>query len=165
MASSIIHGNATYRDRIVFLNIVLPADSVLNEQVGTGSPIAADKIEHNQRANYSQESATTSVSESRVIHTVNGLTGTLKAFKAGCVVANVGAATITVDLLKNGVSVLSAPVALDSTQIAYELEVDTIVDATAAVGDVFEVAVVAAAGGGTIGLGVFAYLDLYEDAA
>jgi hypothetical protein len=40
--------------------------------------------------------------------------GTVVAFVAGAVVPNVGAATVTVNLLKNGTTVLSAVVTLNN---------------------------------------------------
>jgi hypothetical protein len=85
-------------------------------------------------------------------------------FKAGSVTACVGAATITVDLKKNGVSVLTATIVLDNANTARVVEAATITTTAAVAGDVFEVSVAVAAGGGTIGSGVFAYAEFYEAA-
>ncbi len=152
-----------FRGQVIFLNIVLPSDCIGNAQVKSSDPIAADKLQHQHRAVYAQESATPAADEARVIHVVKGAAGTLKTFKAGSVVANIGAATVTVDLKKNGVSVLTAPISLDSGDAAYALVEGTISSAAVAAGDVLEVVIDGTAGGGTLAKGVFCSLDLWED--
>jgi len=69
-----------------------------------------------------------------------------------------------VDLLKNGSSVLQSAITLDNSQSAYELESAVISSTSVAADDVLEVEVAVNAGTGSLGKGVFAYLDLYEDA-
>jgi len=154
-----------FRGAVTLLSVNLPAGSVADATVASAAGIAASKLEHQHRLIYSQESDTTAASEDRVIHVVEGATGDIQSIKAGSVVANIGAATITVDLHKNGASILTAPISLDSGDSAYDV-VDGVVDtATLAVDDVLEIVVVATAGGGTLGKGVFASVDLFEDAA
>src|SRR5687767_4181806 len=80
----------------------IPASAVDNAAVEAAAGIEAEKLEHQHRARFSNESATTAVSGSWPIHVVHGATSTLVKFMAGSVVANIGAATITVDLKKNG---------------------------------------------------------------
>ncbi len=138
--------------------------SVDNDAVTSDADIDASKLEHQHRQVYAQESDTTSVTETRVVHVVDGAAGTINAFKAGSVTVCSGAATIVVDLLKNGVSVLSAGITLDTGNSIRVVEAGTISSASVAAGDVLEVDVTATAGGGTLGKGVFAYVDLYEDA-
>lgn len=142
--------------------IVLPPGTVTDSAVAAG-PVAATKTEQRQRLTYSQESATTTVSESKTIHVVHGATGTIQGFRAGSIVANIGAATITVDLKKNGTTVLTAPIPLNNTHAARQVVVGAISGGGAVVaGDVLEVTVVATAGGGTIGKGVFAEVIVDE---
>ena len=141
----------------------LPSACVGNDQIKTGEAVQAEKLEHQHRAGYSQESATTAADESRVFHVVKGATGTLQAFSAGCVVANVGDSTITVDLLKNGVTVLTAPISLSVAEAAYEVAAGVLSGTSVVVGDVLEVVIDATVGTGTLGKGVFASLDLHED--
>ena len=66
------------------------------------------------------------------------------------------------DLLKNSVSILTAAITLDSGQNAYQLVAGTIDTTALAVGDVLEIDITATAGGGTLGKGVFCYVDLHE---
>ncbi len=80
-----------------------------------------------------------------------------------CLTTCVGDATITVDLKVNGVSVLTAAITLDNGQSARELVAGTIDTDSLSADDVIEVAVTVNAGTGTLGKGVFAYVDLHED--
>lgn len=135
-----------------------------NKHVDEDAGLGAAKLEHQHRSCYAQESATTAAAgKDEVIHVVVGETGTLKAFSAGCVVANIGDAVVSVDLHKNGVSVLDAAIAINSGHAAYEVVAGTIDTLPVVVGDVLEVVVTVAADGGTLGKGAFASLDLFED--
>ena len=126
--------------------------------------IEASKLEHQHRATYAQESATTAAAaKDEVIHVVKGTAGTLKTFSAGCVVANIGNSTVTVDLHKNGASVLTAAIEIDSGDAAYAIVAGIINTAPVVADDVLEVVVIATIGTGTLGKGVFASLDLWED--
>ena len=153
-----------FRALVTFLNAKLNAGCVKKETIEDGAGVEASKLEHQHRCTYAQESATTAAAGlDEVIHVVKGTTGTLKTFVAGNVVANVAGATITVDLLKNGVSILDAAIELDNTDLAYIPKAGVIDTAAVVADDVLEVVVTVAAGGGTIGKGVFAALDLWED--
>ena len=85
-----------FRGAVTLLSVNLPAGSVADATVASAAGIAASKLEHQHRLIYSQESDTTAASEDRVIHVVEGATGDIQSIKAGSVVANIGAATITV---------------------------------------------------------------------
>jgi len=131
----------------------LPPDGSISDAALIGG-ITATKVVSRLREKYAQESATTGASESRVIHVAHA-DGTIVAFKAGNVVACAGASTITFDLKKNGSSVLTAVITINSSKAAREV-VEAVLSSTSYVaGDVFEVAIVATVGGGTIGKGAF----------
>lgn len=142
-----------------------PNDGFLEDKhVANDAALQAGKMEHQHRATYAQESATTAAAaKDEVIHVVVGETGVLQAFKAGVVVACVDGATVTVDLHKNGVTVLDAAIVIDDGDAAYAIVAGVIDTAAVVVDDVLEVVVTVAAGGGTLGKGVFASLDLFED--
>ena len=143
----------------------LPAASVADANVAADAAVAATKLQHQHRAAYAQESATGAASESRTIHVVVGATGTLQKFSAGCVVANIGDDTVTVDLHINGVTALSAVITLSSSESAYDVVDATLSTTAVTVDDVLEVVITAVHATGTLGKGVFASLDLFEDAA
>jgi len=158
-----IEDTGVFRGLVQFLSILLPSGAVTAANIAAAAGVEATKLEHQHREIYQQESDTTSVSEDRVVHVVKGTTGDLKTFRAGSVVANIGAATITVDLHKNGSTILSAPITLDNGDAAYALVAGVISSEPVVADDVLEVVVVATAGGGTVGKGVFASLDVFED--
>lgn len=154
-----------FTGNIQFLgNVYLPAGCISDENVADNAAISANKLQHQHRAVYTQASGETAAAETRVVHVVKGTSGTLKTFKAGCVTACQGDATITVDLLVNGTSVLTDTITLDSSQSNYQLIEGTIQTPAVDADDVVEVAISVNAGTGTLGQGVFAYVDLYEDA-
>lgn len=142
----------------------LPADCVRNKQMADDAETKAEKAEHQHRIPYAQESAAEATAETRVIHVVHGVAGELQSIQAGSVVANLGDATITIDLLKNGVSILTAPFILDSGDAAYALVEGVIDTAAVAAGDVLEIDIAVNGGTGTLGKGVFVSVDLFEDA-
>jgi len=160
----VIEEDGQFRGTVRFLDARLQAGAISDDEVDAGADIAASKLEHQHRQVCAQESGTTASGETKVVHVVHGTNGTLKAFKAGCVSPCTGDATITVDLLKNGSSVLQSAITLDNSQSAYELESAVISSTSVAADDVLEVEVAVNAGTGSLGKGVFAYLDLYEDA-
>lgn len=152
-----------FRGTVVFLDAVLNAGCVTDAKVAANAGIKASKLEHQHRETYAQESDTTAAAEARVVHVVKGTAGEVRSIKAGCVTPCVGDAVVTVDLLKNGVSILTATFDLTSAQSAYDLVAGTIDTATLEADDVLEVDIAVAAGTGTLGKGVFCYVDLWED--
>ena len=160
----IITGNRLYRGAVQFVNAILNAGCVGNIHVAAGAKISAAKLEHEPRLTYGQLDGSATVAETKVVHVVSGTAGTLKAIRAGVATACIGDSTITVDVHKNGVTVLNAAITIDSGDAAYAL-VDGVIDtATLAADDVLEVVVTVNAGTGTLGQGLFVNLDLYEDA-
>lgn len=155
---------ATHKGQQTFRSIVLPAACVGNNEVKDSDPIEQDKLEHQHRVNYSQAHGSASVDERRVVHVVRGAGATLKQVVAGVSVACLSGATITVDVLKNGTTILTAPIEIDDADVAYDLVAGVIDDADLAQDDVLEVVVDVTAGGGTVGQGVFAALTIAEDA-
>jgi hypothetical protein len=144
-------------------SFVPPAGSVLNASVVGLAGISASKLQHQYQQVYAQPNAT-ATTETKAIHLVYGLTSSILAFKTGSIVANIGAATVTVDLKKNGSSVLSAPVTLNNANTGRVAVSATVTGTTGAAGDLYEVVVTATAGGGTLATGVFAELIINEDA-
>lgn len=71
---------------------------------------------------------------------------------------------MTVDLKKNGTSVLTSTVTIDHTVAAYTQVAASIATNTYVAGDVFEVVVTATAGGGTLPQGLFVALITREAA-
>lgn len=139
----------------------LPDNSVTNASVPSGAAIDAAKLQHQHRPGFGQPN-TTATTETRAVHAAHGA-GTIVAFYAGSVVANVGAATVTANLLKNGVTVLTGVVTLDSGNAAFVPEAGTLSVTSYVAGDVFTIALIATAGGGTLATGAYAFAVLNEN--
>ncbi len=95
--ASRIEGDVYHAGTETFKAIVLPTGAgapVSNTNIAAGAAIATAKQVHKHRKGYGQPN-TTATTETRGIHVCFGATGTVVAFKAGSIVANIGAATVT----------------------------------------------------------------------
>jgi len=151
--------------RLTADTMVLPNDAVADAAVSSAAAIATHKLRHRHLAGLTQASATTATTTRIPVLVVRGSAAEVKALVAGLVSKNIGAATVTIDLLKNGVSVLSSPLVLTSTPVDYEVSSAAINLPDLVQDDVLEVDVVAAAGGGTLGTGLFVEAVVDEDGA
>lgn len=135
--------------------VSLPAASVGNTEIGASvaAPIDAEKIEQQVLQRYSTSG--TAASATVPIHRAEG-DGTIVALRCGSIAIAIGAATVTVDLQKNGTSVLTGatPLTLDSSNVARTLEDASIATAGYSEADFFELVIVATAGGGTLPTGL-----------
>ena len=139
----------------------IPASTIVDADVSSTAAIDYTKLEHQDHATYAQSG--NSVDETKVIHTVHGATCTLLGFEAGSVTPHAGADVCTIDLQKDGVSVLAAPITLDNTNVAYTPEAATINTTAGADGDVYTVVQNFTTGAGTPATGVYATLTFVED--
>jgi hypothetical protein len=143
----------------------LPANAVTDTTVLAAAGISASKLQHQYSKTYANASLTTVATERRVLHYVYGATGTLLAFRCGTVVLNIGAATVSVQLKKNGSNILSSATVLDTGNTVYIVENEAgFTSSSIVAGDVLEVDITATAGGGTLATGFFCALILREDA-
>jgi hypothetical protein len=142
-------------------SLSLPAASIPAASIAPYAGIRGEDVQHVVRKYLGQTGTAATVTIP--IHVVKGATAILKALKAGSIVANVGAATVTIDLKKNGASILTAVITLNSANTA-RICVDGTFSSTALVaGDFLELVVTATAGGGTLATGLLVDLLLYED--
>ena len=103
-----------------------------------GTEILPSAMEHQHAKTMSFTGVQTDATH--VIHVIRGATGTVRSFCAGSIIANTGDAEVEIDLLKNGVSILSAAkITLDDSILAYISEVAVIDDATVIEDDVLTV--------------------------
>jgi hypothetical protein len=160
--SSQLDGNIHVNGTLTMKSIVLPADSVLDASIPAGANVNALKLQHQHRILYAQPYDDCG-DERKVLHVVVGATGTIQQFVAGMVAPCIGAAEITVDLLKNGTTILTAPITLDAGDAAYELVAAAVDDDELAQDDVLEISVTLDPAGGTeAGSGLFAALTVNE---
>jgi hypothetical protein len=156
--------DVTVRGTLRATAVALPAACVGNANVNPSDPVESANLRHRHKAGFRQAHGTAAAAERRVVHRARGA-GTILAAAAGVSVACTGNATVSVDVLKNNVSVLSAPVVLDNTNAAYAAEAAAVATAAYAAGDVIEQVVTVSAGTGVLGQGLFLDLDLDEGAA
>jgi len=134
--------------------MILPANSVGDAEVDATRPIGVNKLYHMHCPVYTQDRGAAVVAKRSGLHIAVG-PGTLQAFQATLSQAN-GGGTVTVDLYKNGVSVLSGLITI-TTEAAFDVCVGTISTAAYVAGDTFEVvvAVTGSVGQGLTVRGVF----------
>lgn len=144
--------------------MAIPSGTLTNAGVAAGANLDADKLEHRFRVLFNQVHGSAATAERRPVFQANG-TGVINRVSAGSVVACVGGATITVDVKKNGTTVLTASIVLDNGNTAYVAEDGTLSVTALAANDILEVAVTVATGGGTLGQGLFVVLDIDENGA
>lgn len=137
--------------------------SLTDQHIAATAAIQATKMVHQHSFKYSQPN-TTATAETRTLHVAHA-SGTLVAFRAGSIAIAAGAATVTVDLKKNGTTVLSAVITLDSGNTARVSEDATLSVTSYAAGDWFEIVTTATAGGGTIPTGFFCEMVCRENPA
>lgn len=162
-APTTIPGDCVIGGTLYVASFVPSAGSIRNAGIASDAAIVATKLEHQFALTYGTSG--TAASATIPIHCAYGATGDVISIKAGSVAIAVGAATVTVDLRKNGSTILTGVITLDTGNTAYVGEAGTILTAPYVAGDTFTLVVVATAGGGTLPTGLFVTVILREDAA
>lgn len=157
MATTVIESDVLIRGALVAESFTTPAQSVNSDAIKTGANLDADKLESRIYSSHSQPNSA-ATTETRPLF-VARKAGTVKEVAAGSIAKAVGAATVTLDIKKNGMTILSSVITLDSANTNRIVEVGTLSDAPFAAGDWFEVVIVATAGGGTLPTGVFVQME------
>jgi hypothetical protein len=117
----------------------LPSGQIVNDNVSGTAGITTEKMSHRFRATVPCTKVGVDAATEAHVAFVAGTAGTLNSFKAGAVVVAGAATTVTVDLKKNGTTVLSAVATLDNSQVAYQLVTATLSVTAIVAGDVFTV--------------------------
>lgn len=164
MATNVLEGDVIVRGNLRANTMVLPTNSVGDTQFTSADPLTAAKQVHQYLRTYGQDHGSASAAQRQVIHVAHGA-GTLVSFGGGITVACVGDSTITINLYKNGSTILSTTVTITSSNVANAVEEATFSATPYSAGDVFEVVVTVSAGTGTLGQGAFAKLVVTEAAA
>ncbi len=156
-----VDGNFYVGGTLLAAAMDIPAGTVVNAGVAATAGIAASKCQQYPAKTYGQSG--TAVAATVIMHIVRGATGTIKGFACSNVTANAGASAVTLDLLKNGVSVLNTVVTLNNAT-GNRGVIQGVIDTTALVADdVLEVVVVLAQSGtDALAIGVAAELRLNE---
>jgi hypothetical protein len=143
-------------------DFIVPNNSITNEKVASSTVIAATKLAHRHYARVSV--AGTVATATFPIHEAYAAGSIVQLVVASIVVA-IGAATVTVDLRKNGTTVLSSVVTLNSSSVARTPVAGTVSSASYTSGDFFEVVITATASGGTLPSGLLVQMIVDENPA
>ena len=162
---NVFDGDMIVRGKLIASGFTPGNDSIGSTQFNAGDPLVASKQEHQYRVGLAQPHGTAAASERRAVHLAHAA-GKVVEVRAGLTVANVGAATVTVDVRKNGTTILSAAISLTSATAAFGsvIALPAVGQDAYAAGDVLEAVVTATAGGGTLGQGLYVGLTLREAA-
>lgn len=147
-------------------SINLPSGCVVDDDVSASADISASKLEHQyQRVSVLCDHATSAAAKRQQIHRVYGATGTILEFGVAASVAATSTGAAVINLYKNGSTILSATITLDSATAAFTLKEPSGFTSTALVaGDVLEAAIDSVSGS-AVPKGVSCHLALREDAA
>ena len=150
---------------VAFANTVgFPPGCIGDLQFNPSAPLDATKMKHRHARLLAQPFGVPAVAERRVVHRARAA-GVVTSAYAGLTAPGTGNATVTVDVLRNGVSMLTSPVVLGSTVVAYNsLPAPLVASPVYAAGDVIEAVLTVAAGTGVLGQGAFVALVLTEGA-
>ncbi len=163
---SVINGDLSVTGNFNAGGLYLPASSVGDTQVAAGAAIQSSKLQQQRVRSIADKTTVTATSYQQIVAIIVGATGTLQQVSATEKVANIGGATVTVDLLKNGTTILTAVLTRSSADTAMVAEAVTAFTSVALVqGDVLEIKFVATTGGGTLATGMFAQVKYLEDAS
>jgi len=136
---TVFHQEVHFAEAVTFAkDTTLPDGTITDDMVSAGADIAASKLQHQYEKTIADDSNVTPESFTRVIHHVVGATGVLVGFKAGAVVAAT-AGSVELDVRKNGTTVLTGVVTVDSSVAAYGSISGTLSVTALAVGDVLEI--------------------------
>lgn len=160
-AGNVLNGGLLVRGGFQADDMNIPSSSVGDSQMDASRPIDVDKQIHQYSKQFAQAHGTGSVDYRGSIHTALGA-GEILFFRAKVSVIPVGGATVTVDLKKNGTTVLSGVITIDNTAVAFEAQDATLSSPTYAADDEFEVVVDATTGGGTLPQGLSVLLVVAE---
>lgn len=145
-------------------NVILPAGKIDNADIAAGAELDASKLVHYTPVVWSQDGTAAAVTE-QVVYCCQADDGaTLKVVEVGCVTVPTGSATATVNVKKNGTTVLTSTVVIDSANSAYTPEAGTISTSAMSKDDVLTVTVtVSVTGTDTGATGLYVLLGVEEE--
>lgn len=142
-----------------------PNDSVGNSAFRSDEPLDAVKQEHQYGPLYTQKKGVAVAADSTIFY-VPIAKGSWVQIVAGLIVPSTGDSVITIDIKKNGTTILNAAFTITSAQAAYDRVVASINPSVATVNydgtEVFEVIVTVTLGTGTLGQGLFVKGEVRE---
>lgn len=135
--ANVIYGDMQVTGGFSAGSMSISAGAVTDSSVASGAAISTAKMNHRFKASLQQAApaATTAL-----VTTINGATGTIRSFKCNAVTKHSSGST-TIDLKKNGTTVLSSTVVLDSGNTNYIAEAGTLSVTSLVAGDALTIVV------------------------
>jgi len=168
MSVNTINDNTYINGNLACKTFTPPSSCIRNSSIEASAGISASKLQHRFHKGHAQVHGSAATAERRVIHVVRGATATINSMRAGVVAAAVGDSTASVNLYKNGSSILAGgtPITLSSADADFALDSPGGFTSTALVqGDILEIVQTISAGSGTLPQGVHSVVEIDEDAA
>jgi hypothetical protein len=164
MAVSRHPNGASFDGPLTATSFNLPAGSITNALIVADAEIDADKLEHRRVSRHAPGGS--AASGTFPLATVYGATARRVSARAGSIAIAIGDATVTVDIKKNGTSILTGgtPITFNNSNVARTMVDLGVTTTTAAAGNFFEVVLVATIGTGTLPTGFLVELQFDEDA-
>lgn len=131
-----VNENAHFNGQLSCRTIALPVASVGSQHI-LGF-LAADVLGRPRKIVYSQRTTSDFADDERTLFTADA-PATVVSFKAGAITVAGASTSVSVDLKKNGTTILSAPIVLDNSQTARQKVAATISSAALVADDVLEV--------------------------
>jgi hypothetical protein len=158
-------GDVLINGSLYATGLTIPNSSIRDASVAAGAGISAAKIQQQEIQLFAQDFTTTIVAQRHLIHWAKGGNGTIQEFRVTVTTAMIGAATATIDLKKNGTTILTSSITIDSTLVAFVIKNPAgYTSLTYVANDFFEVEILTAvAGGGTLAKGFSSALIVRED--
>lgn len=155
--------DVTIRGHLSASTMSIPNATLKNAAVAADAAIDAGKLVHRNQHKYSQNGSATTVT---IPLFAAVLPGEILTIKAGSIGVATSDADVTIDLKKNGVSIMNGgtPITLDSGNTARVVENGTLdTSATAYVaGDFFELVITATANSGAVPTGLLVQVEADE---
>jgi hypothetical protein len=147
------------RGVLVPSSIRMPQNAITSgDQIQAGANLPADKTEQRLFPHWSQPN-TAATTETRTLF-VARRSGTVNEVVAGSIAKAIGDSTVTIDVKKNGTTILTGVITLDNANTARVVELGSISGAgTFVAGDWFEAVITASVGTGTLPTGVYLQLE------
>lgn len=136
----------------------VPASSVGNTEVEAQANISASKLEHQHNLNVALfDHATSVVAKRQAIFRAES-NCTIDEVGAYVTVAAGASTTVTIDILKNGTTVLTSTISITNAQTAYQEVAGTVSSSSLVAGDKLEANVTITGANAPKGLNVFAVI-------
>lgn len=161
MAINRIDGDLNVVGHLTCSTLNVPAGTIDNADVNGSAGIAATKIQKPRLLRYSASG--TAATATVPIYECRGATATVQSLRCGSIAAAIGDSTVTVDLKKNGSTILSGVVTLDNANTARVSEAAAFASTSLVVGDWLELVITATIGTGTLPTGLFVQCEIFED--